>query len=58
MGRPLPLIGHIKYVEPYGRLKISALGIEEQRVNGVIGFDPVATVTADSRMPSTARMKA
>lgn len=38
-GGPRPLIGHVKYVEPYGRLKISALGIEEQRVNVVIGFD-------------------
>lgn len=41
-GGPAPLIGHVKYVEPYGRLKVSALGIEEQRVNVVIGFDPSA----------------
>lgn len=40
-GGPRPLIGHVKRVEPYGRLKISALGIEEQRVNVIIGFDPV-----------------
>jgi HlyD family secretion protein len=39
-GGPVPLIGHVKYIEPYGRLKVSALGIEEQRVNVVIGFDP------------------
>jgi HlyD family secretion protein len=39
-GGPMPLIGHVKYIEPYGRLKVSALGIEEQRVNVVIGFDP------------------
>lgn len=41
-GGPAPLIGRVKYVEPYGRLKVSALGIEEQRVNVVIGFDPSA----------------
>lgn len=39
-GGPEPLIGRVKYIEPYGRLKVSALGIEEQRVNVVIGFDP------------------
>lgn len=38
-GGPKPLIGRVKYIEPYGRLKVSALGIEEQRVNVVIGFD-------------------
>lgn len=32
--------GHVTRVEPYGRLKTSALGIEEQRVNIIIGFDP------------------
>lgn len=41
-GGPRPLIGHVKYIEPYGRLKVSALGIEEQRVNVVIGFDASA----------------
>lgn len=41
-GGPKPLVGHVKYIEPYGRLKISALGIEEQRVNVVIGFDPAS----------------
>ncbi|MBR0552020.1 efflux RND transporter periplasmic adaptor subunit [Stakelama marina] len=41
-GGPHPLIGHVTRVEPYGRLKISALGIEEQRVNVIIGFDPKA----------------
>lgn len=38
-GGPEPLIGHVKRIEPFGRLKISALGIEEQRVNVIIGFD-------------------
>lgn len=45
-GGPAPLIGHVKYVEPFGRLKVSALGIEEQRVNVVIGFDPAAARSA------------
>lgn len=38
-GGPEPLIGHVERVEPFGRLKISALGIEEQRVNVIISFD-------------------
>lgn len=41
-GGPQPLAGRVKYVEPFGRLKVSALGIEEQRVNVVIDFDPSA----------------
>ncbi|AIT81806.1 efflux RND transporter periplasmic adaptor subunit [Novosphingobium pentaromativorans] len=41
-GGSKPLIGRVKYIEPYGRLKVSALGIEEQRVNVVIGFDAFA----------------
>lgn len=34
--RPLP--GRVRRVEPFGQLKISALGIEEQRVNVIIDF--------------------
>lgn len=34
------LIGTVKRIEPLGRLKVSALGIEEQRVNLIIGFTP------------------
>ncbi|MBN8831507.1 MAG: efflux RND transporter periplasmic adaptor subunit [Sphingomonadales bacterium] len=48
-GGPRPLIGHVKWVEPYGRLKISALGSEEQRVNVIIGFDP-ATAREAARL--------
>lgn len=34
-----PLIGRVKRIEPFGKLKVSALGIEEQRVNLIIEFD-------------------
>ena len=37
-GGPQPLRGFVKRIEPFGRLKVSALGIEEQRVNVIIGF--------------------
>ncbi len=33
-----PLEGRVRIVEPFGFLKISALGIEEQRVNVIIDF--------------------
>ena len=45
-GGPKPLIGRVNYVEPYGRMKVSALGIEEQRVNVVIALDPESTRAA------------
>ncbi len=38
-GGAQPLVGTVERVEPFGRLKISALGIEEQRVNVIIGFE-------------------
>ncbi|MFA7585825.1 MAG: HlyD family efflux transporter periplasmic adaptor subunit, partial [Novosphingobium sp.] len=34
-----PLLGKVQRIEPFGRLKISALGIEEQRVNVIVAFD-------------------
>lgn len=37
-GGERPLIGRVRRIEPFGRLKISALGIEEQRVNVIIDF--------------------
>lgn len=45
-GGPDPLIGRVERVEPFGRLKISALGIEEQRVNVIIAFDPASVSDA------------
>lgn len=39
-GGPDALIGRVAQVEPFGQLKISALGIEEQRVNVIVSFDP------------------
>ncbi len=41
-GGPEPLLGFVERVEPFGRLKISALGIEEQRVNEIVGFQGAA----------------
>jgi HlyD family secretion protein len=35
-GGPIPLEGHVRAVEPSGYTKISALGVEEQRVDVVI----------------------
>ena len=38
-GGGTPLHGRVRLVEPHGFLKVSALGVEEQRVNVVIAFD-------------------
>ena len=38
-GGPDPLTGTVERIEPFGKLRISALGIEEQRVNVIIRFD-------------------
>jgi HlyD family secretion protein len=38
-----PLQGRVRRVEPSGFMKVSALGVEEQRVNVVVDFADVAT---------------
>lgn len=38
-GGPTPLRGHVQTVEPGGFTKVSALGVEEQRVNVVVALD-------------------
>ena len=45
-GGPEPLVGLVERVEPFGRLKVSALGIEEQRVNVIVGFEGPAAQQA------------
>jgi HlyD family secretion protein len=41
-GGEQPLMGRVRLVEPAGFLKVSALGVEEQRVNVIIDFvDPL-----------------
>ena len=41
-GGDTPLSGHVARIEPFGRQKISALGIEEQRVNLIVVIDPAS----------------
>lgn len=45
-GGPRPLTGRVVRVEPFGRLKVSALGIEEQRVNVIVAFDAASARNA------------
>lgn len=45
-GGPDPLFGRVQRVEPLGKLKVSALGIEEQRVNVIVAFDPMTASQA------------
>lgn len=45
-GGPGALAAQVVRIEPFGRLKISALGIEEQRVNVIIRLDQTAMQAA------------
>lgn len=45
-GGETPLTGRVERIEPFGRLKVSALGIEEQRVNLIIAFDAASVPQA------------
>ena len=45
-GRDWPLEAHVRRVEPSGFTKISALGVEEQRVNVILDLDPQQIATA------------
>ncbi|KLI62924.1 efflux RND transporter periplasmic adaptor subunit [Aurantiacibacter marinus] len=40
------LAGYVARIEPFGRLNISALGIEEQRVNVIVELDPSSRAQA------------
>jgi HlyD family secretion protein len=42
-GGTTPLQGRVRRVEPSGFMKVSALGVEEQRVNVIVDFADVAT---------------
>jgi HlyD family secretion protein len=41
-GGEKPLLGRVKRVEPSGFMKVSALGVEEQRVNVIVDFEDLA----------------
>ncbi len=41
-----PIMGRVRRVEPSGFMKVSALGVEEQRVNVIIDFADAAAVRA------------
>jgi HlyD family secretion protein len=43
-GGDRPLDGRVRLVEPYGFMKVSALGVEEQRVNVIVALDDPRTV--------------
>jgi HlyD family secretion protein len=45
-GGDQPLAGKVARIEPSGKLKVSALGIEEQRVNVIVAFDGPASQIA------------
>lgn len=48
-GGAAALTGRVQRIEPFGKLKVSALGIEEQRVNVIVAFDAAS-------LPQAARL--
>jgi HlyD family secretion protein len=42
-----PVIGHVREIEPAGFTKISALGVEEQRVNVIVDVDKIPPGVGD-----------
>ena len=47
-GGEKPLVGRVRVVEPSGFTKISALGVEEQRVNVVVALDEIPPGLGDN----------
>jgi len=47
-GGAAPLRARVRRVEPSGRTEISALGVEEQRVDVVLDIEPAEAATADA----------
>lgn len=46
-GGAQPLVAHVRLVEPAGFTKISALGVEEQRVNVILDFADLAAASRE-----------
>jgi HlyD family secretion protein len=54
-GGPDPLKGRVRRVEPSGFMKVSALGVEEQRVNVIIDVNDIPPSTLAQGAPSNVK---